>query len=345
MSVHWTAEPLRALLPAYPYALNGQCSELSDLVARYRQYYQWQIPENIDKTCSLGWCETAVGRVFVQAWMQSQDRPTVIFCHGYFDHSAMNGPFAQWVLRQGYNLVMWDLPGHGLSDGKPADIGSFDDYSAAFASVLSVIPSTFTRSVHLIAHSTGAALLLNGVLRQHKGMNALSDNQLCSVTFLAPLVRPMGYAWIRRLLPLLQGRLDSWPRRFNASTHDKSFLDFQQFKDPLQARQIPLRWIAAMVSYNSALMADTYRDLPLQILQGDADLTVSWRQNMSLLKKMFPLASIHPLAGARHHLLRESSFYQALVEGALRAIWSQAESVFESSSTSKSASTLNQTKP
>ena len=61
---------------------------------------------------------------------------TVFLLHGYYDHAGLYGHLIRQCLALGYSVVIIDLPGHGLSSGKPASIGSFEEYSEALESVL-----------------------------------------------------------------------------------------------------------------------------------------------------------------------------------------------------------------
>ena len=46
---------------------------------------------------------------------------------------------AEYLLEQGYAVVMFDLPGHGLSEGKRASIDDFSQYGCALSDFLAVI--------------------------------------------------------------------------------------------------------------------------------------------------------------------------------------------------------------
>jgi hypothetical protein len=50
---------------------------------------------------------------------------TVVLLHGYFDHSGIYQHIIKHCLDQNFAVVVFDMPGHGLSSGKVASIESF----------------------------------------------------------------------------------------------------------------------------------------------------------------------------------------------------------------------------
>jgi alpha-beta hydrolase superfamily lysophospholipase len=48
--------------------------------------------------------------------------------HGYLEHSGIYQPIIKEILEQGFSVITYDLPGHGLSNGSPASIQNFDHY-------------------------------------------------------------------------------------------------------------------------------------------------------------------------------------------------------------------------
>jgi hypothetical protein len=71
-----------------------------------------------------------------QCWQVEIPKATVIIVHGYLDHSGLYGRLIRWSLEQNYNVICFDLPGHGLSSGEPANIDSFATYTHIFRQVI-----------------------------------------------------------------------------------------------------------------------------------------------------------------------------------------------------------------
>ncbi|ODS24149.1 hypothetical protein AB835_05320 [Candidatus Endobugula sertula] len=138
------------------------------------------------------------------------------------------------------------------------------------------------------------------------------------IIFLAPLVRSLGWPSMRWLYFLLRPCIHSVPRKFHISSHDHNFNHFLEKGDPLQARRIPLNWLGAMEQWYQKV--DKYSDTntyPLSIIQGNDDLTVDWRYNLSALQRCFPNSTTKIIPGAKHRLINEAEDYWRAVEWVL----------------------------
>ena len=73
---------------------------------------------------SAGTFDSAGFRIFCQYFCVSRDacRGTVFVLHGYYDHGGLYGTLLRYLLHKGYGVVLFDLPGHGLSSGDRAAI-------------------------------------------------------------------------------------------------------------------------------------------------------------------------------------------------------------------------------
>ena len=73
-----------------------------------------------------------------------------------------------------------------------------------------------------------------------------------AAVLLAPLVRPTSWTRVRLGHTLLHKFKDSLQRSFNQNSSDPQFLAFVQ-QDPLQSRQLSLRWVGALRRWLAAL--------------------------------------------------------------------------------------------
>ncbi len=235
-------------------------------------------------------------RLAVHRWTQPDAASNMLVLHGYLDHTGLFGKLMEWGLRQGCNVLAFDLPGHGLSDGEPAAIDDFADYSGAIADVLDTV-SLPELPLWVMAQSTGAAALMD-----YAGSY---DWPFAANVLLAPLIRPLGWPGILVAHAFLHRIIDSVPRTFAENTSDLEFLDFIQ-TDPLQSHRISLRWIGALRRWLGRL---EQRDLgvgPALIIQGDEDGTVDWRYNVDVVRTLFPDSRVEYLSGAGHQLANET---------------------------------------
>jgi lysophospholipase len=237
----------------------------------------------------------------VHAWCQPDAQANLLLLHGYFDHTGLFNKLIAWALAHKCNVLIFDLPGHGLSTGEPAAINAFAEYSRAIADVLAAVEMPSLRW-WVMAQSTGGAALIDFARHARWPFTA--------TVLLAPLVRPVG--WLRVSLGhrLLGSWLDSVPRKFAVNSSDKAFLTFLQ-RDPLQSKRISLRWVAALRHWLQELPHSDLGVGPALVVQGDADATVDWRYNLPVIQALFPGSEIAMLPGAGHQLANESAEFRS----------------------------------
>jgi len=245
----------------------------------------------------------------VHRWLQPGARANLLLVHGYFDHTGLFGKLIGWGLSRHCNVLMFDLPGHGLSSGEPAVIDDFSDYSRAIDDVLRAAPMP-ELPLWVMAQSTGGAALLDFAARYPWPFRA--------AVLLAPLVRPANWWRVKASHAVLGHFIDSIGRTYSVNSSDPQFLEFLR-RDPLQSQRISLRWVGALRRWLERLPR---RDLgvgPVLVIQGDADATVDWRYNMGVISQLLPGSRVEYLHGARHQLANESQDirrdYLARVEG------------------------------
>jgi len=236
----------------------------------------------------------------VHRWRQDGARANLLLVHGYFDHSGLYGKLIEWGIAHRCNVVIFDLPGHGLSSGEPAVIDDFGDYSRAVEDVYRAadLPSL---PWWVMAQSTGCAALVDFARRYHWPFAA--------TVLLAPLVRPAGWRGVRFAQRLLNPFVDSVRRTFAVNSSDREFLAFLK-QDPLQSQRISLRWVGALRRWLHDLPA---RDLGVGaalVIQGEADGTVDWRYNVPFVLRLFPGSEVVYLKHAGHQLANESEHFR-----------------------------------
>ncbi|MEM1112616.1 MAG: alpha/beta hydrolase [Pseudomonadota bacterium] len=236
-------------------------------------------------------------RLATHRWTLRGARGNLLLVHGYFDHTGLFDKLIRWGLESGYNVLMFDLPGHGLSTGEPASIGDFGEYAQAIHNVLAVadLPEL---PLYVMAQSTGCAALME--LAQHHPW------PFDAAVFLAPLIRPANWRFISVAYPLLSPWKSSVPRGFARNSGDQDFLNFIR-NDPLQSHRTPLRWVGALKQWLKRLPLADLGVGPILVVQGEADGTVWWRYNMEQMPKLFPGCDIFYLSDAGHQLANETT--------------------------------------
>lgn len=131
--------------------------------------------------------------------LASRDRPrgTVLITHGYGEHSGRYSALTDALISAGYDVVTWDLPGHGSSAGPRAcvDVGRIiGDHLGARRQALA---QARTEELVLFGHSMGGIITAASA--------ELDGTRLRAVILTGPALRPdpaMPPRLARLLLPL-----------------------------------------------------------------------------------------------------------------------------------------------
>ncbi len=241
-------------------------------------------------------------------WSQEKSRGTVFLLHGYFDHVGLFGHLIQFYLEQGFSVFAYDLPGHGLSGGPPADIDCFSTYTYSLKKCLdwgkmNSLPEPW----HLSGQSTGGAIITDLLAREGCTRD---DYPFGKVILLAPLVRPVKWKIARLQYRLLHRFIDGVPRSRSRNSHDAEFLEFLN-SEPLQSKILPMGWVGALNRWITWIEnLETGCDFEPLIIQGQNDGTVDWRHNLKVLKRAYKSVDVYFIPEGRHHLANEGIKYR-----------------------------------
>ncbi len=243
-----------------------------------------------------------------QVWTYPDNLKTLFIVHGFLDHMGLYQRAVQWGLREGFNVVIFDLPGHGLSSGAQASIDSFNQYSEALLCVIGHSTQLGLSSQHYsLTQSTGCAVLSNALLF----LNApLFEHSI----MLAPLIRSCQWPQQRWRYHLLKYFKKQVKRRFSICSHDEDFVNFIKQQDQLQSKTIPLPWLGAMDQWIIKMKQNAKCDQALTLIQGTGDTTVDWRYNIPIMQAAFPMHQTHFIEDGFHHLVNESPNYWQTID-------------------------------
>lgn len=277
--------------------------EISGEARRYADFYGIGFADRFPGLLhGFGYFEAAGHDIAIHAWRPAAPRGTVLVLHGYFDHVGLYRHVIEHLLKLGYAVLAYDLPGHGLSSGPRAAIDNFLVYREVLTQCLARQENNFPKPWHALAQSTGGAIIMDYLLSAG-GSNEQAPFE--KVILLAPLVRPMGWRSGRVLHSLVSPFRDYIRRVFTVNSSDPDFLHFLEHLDPLQHHQLSARWVGALKKWIPGFeRAASVRISPV-IIQGDMDETVDWRHNLSIIEDKFSEPEIHILKGARHQLANE----------------------------------------
>lgn len=237
----------------------------------------------------------------------SVSKGTAFLLHGYLEHSGIYQPLIQEVLEQGFSVVIYDLPGHGLSNGDIANIDDFQQYQ----DVLLSVANTLKNAVEIlpqpwlaIGQSTGGAIVMHHFLEYAQNR---TEPLFKRALLLSPLVRPAKSAWWHNSIGLgIVKRVKSRVKRpFRRNNHNPEFLRFVRLQDPLQAQDLGMEWVIAVAKWIEQMEQYPSCRIPVWMVQGALDQTVDWQYNVQFIREKFRLQNCLILEEAAHQLVNE----------------------------------------
>ena len=234
---------------------------------------------------------------------------TCVIVHGYMDHSAIYRHLIADRLAFGWDVLIYDKIGHGLSTGESYAIDSFVQYAQQLQSILEYLAAHCDKKWQLIGQSTGASVImehaLNPIFKPFK--------QITQRVLLAPLVRNCHFNKVKFQYQILRFFLKRIKRGVSNNSHYKKFLNFIYQDDPLTSRWVKVSWVGAMLNWERCLHTYSQSLVPLVVIQGDGDETVDWIYNLKVIKQIFPKSQQHIIQGAKHHLVNEGDKWRGSV--------------------------------
>ncbi len=269
----------------------------------YFQYYDIDLENSIPGVSHcLGYVSSNSYRIACHLYTKPEAKGSVFLLHGYYDHVGLFRHVIRFFLEQGYNVLAYDLPGHGLSSGKPATIEDFETYRLVLEDLMNYCDPILPKPWLAYGQSTGCAIITELLNHQTKNKMPLRFEQ---VILSAPLVRPWLWRLSRFQLYLARPFLRQIPRKFKDNCRDETFLD-KAHNDPLAPKILPTQWVSALDRWIRRIESSTTQIAisPL-VIQGTNDTTVDGQYNIEAISKLYKSPQVLWLDGARHHLPNE----------------------------------------
>lgn len=275
------------------------------MLTAFFKYYRFP-----DVDHEVGTLTDGDSQIVVHRFSPSEPRAECVFVTGYLDHVGLFSDLIGELVKMGYRVTTFDLPGQGLSSGPRARVDSFSEYFSALERVVATLgPSSLP--VLALGQSTGGSAWLDWV-RRH------GDHSFDRFILMNPLIRPRNWWYLGWLHRALKPLLNTVRRGRGAGSHSETFNHFVQHEDSLQSPVIPVAWLTAMVEFkNSILTMPPASGDRLWIFQGTEEKTVDAPWNLARIAEKFPGARVVRVPGARHHLANETPEYRQPVIDAL----------------------------
>jgi len=300
-------------MPALRFVPDSDAAWGSDAVVQaYLDFYAINFAQTrVGITHGFGAVDVGGFRIATHYWLPENPKGTLVVVHGYYDHVGIFGNAIEFGLQQGFAVLAFDLPGHGLSSGEQVAIDAFDHYADVLSVILVAAQKLLPAPYFAMGQSTGGSVLLNYLWRYD---SARPVPLLARIALCAPLILPRGWRFSGRFLyALVHSFIKRMPRGRSRNSHNPDFIRFVDEQDCLQSRTLSVRWVGAMKAWDQQFRRFPPLERSLLVVQGTDDLTVAWRYNLQQIQRALPNARIELIPGAGHQLVNESSDLRAQV--------------------------------
>lgn len=140
--------------------------------------------------------------LYFQGWCpQGTPRATLAIIHGFGEHSGRYGNVVNWFVPRRYAAYAFDVRGNGRSPGPRGYVGRFEEYRGDLRAFLDLVRERQPEGpLFLLGHSQGGLMVLNYVLHDPSGLNAVVASapalgRLPVSPFLLVLARALSRVW------------------------------------------------------------------------------------------------------------------------------------------------------
>lgn len=241
--------------------------------------------------------------------LKTTNKGVFVTIHGYLDNCGYFKDIHSYLFSAGFDVICLELPGHGLSTGKTAQIKNFKEYGQIFSVLdINALRSNYS-SVNFIAHSTAATTYVEAIRAK------LTPN-FDKVILLAPLGRSKFFKPSMILHSAIGSIIKKVPRKLSRV---KRFNEIKK-GDPSYINFTPTEWVKAFKEWDKDIFfVNNISTKPINLIFGEKDKVLASKYSSRLYKRLFPNSEITFIEKGSHHFDLDApsisnSFYKKLGE-------------------------------
>ena len=192
---------------------------MTENMKRYSEFYNLPTEGLMYR---YGFESIAHERLFIQSFRPLPVKAHILLLHGYYDHAGVLSTVIRFWVQQGFHVLTFDLPGHGLSTGERGAVSEFSFYVESIREVVRRHLSSSTLPIYILAHSTGAAAAVDYILNNHE------VSQIRKAVLVCPLVRPYRSNAISIWIKPLKVFTKKLKRIIRNNSSDSNFFTFRE---------------------------------------------------------------------------------------------------------------------
>lgn len=221
--------------------------------------------------------------LFFQHWERRDPVGTIIVTHGLGEHSECYEEFAERLAAKKWNVVAWDLRGHGRSCGQRGYVDSFSDFEMDLSTLIQNMrdseksPEPFV----LFGHSMGALVTLRHLLTKDPShyLAACLSSPLLGIAVDVPRWKKKFAETVGNLVPKLTLNNEI---KYEHLVRDPAHIA-TYYKDPLRQNRIsPKLFLGIIKNYELTLEQAARIELPLSLQISGHDKIVNASQSRKL---------------------------------------------------------------
>lgn len=226
---------------------------------------------------SEGYLQSSDGtQIYCQKWLKKNAEGTILITHGQGEHSNAYSRFIESFQTENWNIVTWDLRGHGHSDGRRGYVKNFEEYISDFNMVVDDLVTTHKKEgpIVLFSHSMGCLIQELALVKQNRKTirGQILSAPLFGLTVEVPEYKAKAATLLNRFMPeiTLGNEL-----KYEMLTRDPQVIhEFE--KDPHRHHKISSSAFLGMLDGFKKMETEApYIDLPTLVIISENDPVVS----------------------------------------------------------------------
>ena len=241
--------------------------------------------------------------LFYQTWSDENPRATLVVTHGMAEHSECYQRLAEAMVPRGWELIAWDLRGHGRSEGQRGYVGNFREFSEDLALFVGHLGQQLKlkKPFALLGHSMGGLITLLTVMEHGLlGAKAVAlSSPLLGIALPVPAIKDFIARSLERLIP----RLTLYNEiRYEDLSHDQTIVESYR-KDALRHEKIaPTLYLGMLEAMSRAQKQAAQLTAPILIQSAGQDRIVSLEETKHLFANLG--------SQDKTHLIYQQSFHE-----------------------------------
>jgi alpha-beta hydrolase superfamily lysophospholipase len=208
--------------------------------------------------------------LFAREWRPVQEpKAWITMSHGTSEHSGRYDHMGRVLNEAGYALVMPDLHGNGLSEGKRGHIDSFSQYTDDLKAALEYTRGQHPKAHFLGGHSLGGLIAARVAIENPPGISGVFlSGAAFRLAFDPPAWKTRVSGFLSRFLPSLQ-----FSNEFDMAdlTHDTEIVERQRNDLHNHGKVTPRMYVEVLKTQQEVKNRTDRLKLPLLVMHGGAD--------------------------------------------------------------------------